>query len=66
MEAALQLVTMILSLSERITQISQLIQTARDEGRDVTSAELAELAAADDAAREQLVQAIERARAEGR
>lgn len=66
MEAALQLVTMILSLSERITQISQLIQTARNEGRDVTSAELAELAAADDAAREQLVQAIERARAEGR
>jgi hypothetical protein len=66
METALQLVTMILSLSERITQISQLIQTARDEGRDITSAELADLAAKDDAAREQLVQAIERARAEGR
>lgn len=62
----LSLVTLMLGLLDRAAQIGALIQTARAEGRDVTSAELDGLKLADDAARAELVQAIAAAKAAGR
>lgn len=62
----LTMVTLLLGLLDRATQIGTLIQTARTEGRDITAAELDALVDADKAARQGLVDAIEKAKAEGR
>jgi hypothetical protein len=63
---SLALIDLILSLASRMQAAGQLIKIARAEGRDVTTAELDELAAADDAARDALVDAIAKAKEEGR
>ena len=52
------LITLLLGLLDRATQIGALIQKARGEGRDVTPAELDALVSADDVARQALVDAI--------
>ena len=59
-EAALALLIQLISQADAI---GRLIQTARGEGRDITDAELDQLALADDAARQALQDAIARARA---
>ncbi len=51
-------VSLLLGLLDRATQIGALIKTAQSEGRDITSAELDTLVAADDAARKALNDAI--------
>lgn len=58
-ENSLALVTLMLGLLDRATQIGNLINQARAEGRDVSAAELDALKAADDVARAELVAAIE-------
>lgn len=60
------LITLLLGALDRAQQIGALISTAQSEGRDVTAAELQALADADTAARQQLVDAIDAAKAEGR
>jgi len=57
---------LLLQLIEQAARVSLLIRAAQAEGRDVTSAELAALVAENDAARQGLVDAIARARSEGR
>lgn len=52
------LITLLLSLLDRATQIGALIQKARGENRDVTIAELDALVAEDHVARRALVDAI--------
>ncbi|HYE70612.1 MAG TPA: hypothetical protein VD932_03715 [Aquabacterium sp.] len=54
---------LLLNLTAAAGKASALIGTARAEGRDVTAEELAGLQAADDAARGDLVAAIEAAKA---
>lgn len=48
------LLDLAVAAANRISQIGSLIQKARDEGRDVTDAELADLRAKDDAAKQAL------------
>ena len=60
------LVTLLLGVIDRASQISALVSLARSEGRDVTSAELETLRQADDAAKKALDDAIAKAKAEGR
>jgi hypothetical protein len=57
------LISLLLGLLDRASQIGTLISTARGEGRDITSAELDALVAQDKAARDELVAAIEKAKA---
>ena len=59
-ELALQLLIQLLAQADAI---SRLIQTARNEGRDISEAEIDNLVMADDAARQALLDAIARARA---
>ena len=54
----------LIQLTLQTQKIQQLLQTANAEGRDVTDAELTALAADDDAARAQFVEAIAAARAD--
>jgi hypothetical protein len=56
------LIGLLLGLLDRASQIGTLIQTARNENRDVSVAELDALVAADKVARQELVDAIARAR----
>lgn len=61
----MNVVTAISLLSELLRQgmaISQLVQRAQQEGRDLTTAELEAVAAADSSARDMLVEAINRAK----
>jgi hypothetical protein len=62
----LSLITLLLGLLDRASALGAMIARARTEGRDVTSAELDALAAADAAARDELVAAIAAAKAAGR
>lgn len=57
---------LLLQLIEQAARVSAVIRQAQAENRDLTSAELAQLAAENDVARAALVDAIARARAEGR
>lgn len=57
---------LLLQLIEQAARVSAVVRQAQAEGRDVTSAELAELVRENDGARAALVDAIERAKAEGR
>ncbi len=59
-------ITLLLGLLDRATQITTLIQTARTEGRDITPAELDALVEKDNVARKALDDAIAKAKAEGR
>lgn len=58
-ETALSLLIQLLSQADAI---SRLIQAARNEGRDLSDAELDALVAQDDVARQALVDAIARAK----
>jgi hypothetical protein len=58
-------ITLLLNLTAAAGKVSALIGSARAEGRGLTAEELAGLKAADDAARGDLVAAIEAARASG-
>ena len=51
-------ITLLLSLIDRAATISALIAKAKSEGRDISTIELAALAAADDAAKVRLDAAI--------
>lgn len=55
----------LIAILTRASEISALITQARAEGRDVSAAELDALAAADDAARDALADAIAKARDAG-
>ena len=57
-------ITLLLNLTAAAGKVSALIGAARAEGRDLTAEELAGLQAADDAARGDLVEAIEAAQAQ--
>ncbi len=57
-------ITLLLQLTAAAGKVSTMIAAARAEGRDLTAEELAGLRAADDAARGDLVSAIEAARAD--
>lgn len=57
---------LLLQLIEQAARVGAVVRQAQSEGRDVTSAELANLVQENDGARAMLVDAIERARAEGR
>lgn len=57
---------LLLQLIEQAARVSLVIRQAQAEGRDVTSAELAALVVENDSARQDLVDAIAQARAEGR
>lgn len=57
--------TLIITLLNRSSEISALIQKARGEGRDLTNAELDGLVTADDVARADLEAAIAEKRAAG-
>lgn len=57
---------LLLQLIEQAARVSLVIRAAQAEGRDVSSAELAALVVENDSARQDLVDAIARARAEGR
>lgn len=59
-------ITLLLGLLDKATQIGALITKAQKEGRDITSAELKQLVAADDEARKLLNDAIANAKAQGR
>ncbi len=54
--------TSLIQLTLQAQKIQQLLLTAQQEGRDITDAELTQLAADDDAARAEFVAAIEAAR----
>ncbi len=54
MNNVLALLTLLLQYTDRISQISSLLQTAQSEGRDITDAELDQLFAEDDEARQRL------------
>jgi hypothetical protein len=56
-------ITLLLNLTAAAGKVSGLIGEARSQGRDLTAEELAGLRAADDAARGDLVAAIEAAKA---
>lgn len=57
---------LLLQLIEQAARVSAVIRQAQAANRDLTSAELAQLAAENDVARAALVEAIARAKAEGR
>lgn len=57
---------LLLQLIEQAARVSTVIRQAQAEGRDLTSAELAGVVAENDVARATLVDAIARAKAEGR
>jgi len=57
---------LLLQLIEQAARVSTVIRQAQAENRELTSAELAQLAVENDAARAALVAAIDRARSEGR
>lgn len=57
---------LLLQLIEQAARVSAVIRQAQAENRELTSAELAALAAENDVARAALVDAIARAKAEGR
>jgi hypothetical protein len=57
------LISLLLGLLDRASQIGALISTARGEGRDITPAELDALMEQDKVAREDLVDAIAKAKA---
>jgi hypothetical protein len=57
---------LLLQLIEQAARVSSVIRQAQAEGRDVTSEELARIIVENDAARMALIDAIARARAEGR
>lgn len=59
-------VSLLLQLIEQAARVSVVIRHAQAENRDLTSAELADLAAQNDTARSALAAAIARAQAEGR
>jgi len=61
-EAALSL---LISLLSQADAIGRLIQTARNEGRDITEVEIDTLVMGDEAARQALLDAIARAQAAG-
>lgn len=67
LDNAVKLLIVLLSQASNINlllgKLGELIQNARAQGRDITDAELDELVAADDAARQALVDAIAEARA---
>lgn len=63
MTAAIEL---LLTLISNAARVSAVIRQAQTEGREVTSAELSEIILEGDGARAALVDAIARARAEGR
>ncbi len=54
--------TSLIQLTLQAQKIQQLLLLAQQEGRDITDAELVQLAADDDAARAEFVKAIEAAR----
>lgn len=56
-------ITLLLGLIDRATTIGTLIQKAQSEKRDLTAAEIDQLAALDDVARKALDEAIAKARA---
>lgn len=58
MNNALILVSLLLQYSDKIATVGKLLNTAKNEGRDVTKAELDALFAGDDAARAALDAAI--------
>ena len=60
---AAALITLLLGLLDRASQIGALIAKARTEGRDVSIAELDALVALDKVARQDLVDAIAKAKA---
>lgn len=62
----LALVTLLLGIIERAAAVGNLINTARAQGRDITTEELEALLDADDVARNELQYAIDKAKAEGR
>lgn len=67
MKDVLALLQLIQALAGQIREASELVQRMREEGRDtLTPEELESLKASDDAARENLTEAIARAQAEGR
>jgi hypothetical protein len=67
MSDALMLLQLIDALVERVRRTTALVRAMKAEGRDkLTPEELASLQADDDDARGELVDAIERAKAEGR
>lgn len=67
MNDVLALLLLIRQLSQQINQAGMLLERMREEGRDtLTPEEWDELKGADDEARSALVEAIERAKAEGR
>lgn len=62
----LQGIDLLIGLVGRVEAIAGIIKKAQSEGRDVTAAELAQLAGFDDEARKMLAAAIEKAKSEGR
>lgn len=54
---------LLFGLLDRATQIKQLMETAKAEGRDISDAEIQQFLAEDDAARQRLVDSINRANA---
>lgn len=66
MNGILALIDLILQWGARIASASALIMKARSEGRDVSEAELDALMADDDAARARQLEALQRAKDEGR
>lgn len=65
MNATLLAIQLLMGLLDRAQAISTLLNKAKAEGRDVTDAEIDELAAGDDAARAVLQAAIDKARGGG-
>ena len=61
MNAAI-VIQLLLGLLDRASAISALIQTAQNEGRDITDAEMDAVVAADDAAKKSLQDTIDAAR----
>lgn len=58
------LLNLIIDLSDRFHEVSNLLKKAREEGRDVTEDELNSLRAKDDASRDRLQKLIDEKRAE--
>jgi hypothetical protein len=55
-------IALLIALLSQADAIGRLIQNARNEGRDISQAELDALVAADDSARQALVDAIAKAK----
>lgn len=66
MNGVLAALDLALSLASRWQAASSLVAKAQSEGRDLTAAELNSLVAADDTARQGLVDAIAAAKSKGR